>query len=169
MRGKHKNFKVIQVYAPDSSYKDEDVENFYSQLEEEIEKTKTGDVVIEMGDFISKIGDDSRGYEDMMGKFGLGERNERGQKMLEFWNFARNRWKTSVMGTEVMRRADFGTSHELLLSNIRFKFRTDRGRGQELVRYNLDTLKNEEVKTAFKVRVGGHFEPLIGFETTEEK
>ncbi|XP_068230920.1 uncharacterized protein [Palaemon carinicauda] len=56
----------------DSSYEDEDVENFYSQLEEEIEKTKTGDLVMVMGDFNSKIGNDRRGYEDVMGEFGLG-------------------------------------------------------------------------------------------------
>ncbi|XP_068240089.1 uncharacterized protein [Palaemon carinicauda] len=79
------------------------------------------------------------------------------------------RWRTSVMGTKVMRGADLGTSHELLLSNICIKFRTDRGRNQELVRYKLDKLKNEEMKTALKVRVGGRFEPLIGLETTEEK
>ncbi|XP_068246295.1 craniofacial development protein 2-like [Palaemon carinicauda] len=139
-----------------------------------------------------------------MGEFGLRERNERGQMMLEFcqgkqlcirnthfyhreqprytWthpdeihrNFIdyiliNKRWKTSVMGTKVIRGTDIGTSHELLLSNIRIKFRTDRGTNQELVRYNLDKLRNKEVKTTFKVRVGGRFEPLIGLETTEEK
>ncbi|XP_068201747.1 uncharacterized protein [Palaemon carinicauda] len=56
------------------------------------------------------------------------------------------------METKVIRGADFGTSHELLLSNIHIKFRTDRVRKQELVRYNLDKLRNEEVKTAFKLR-----------------
>ncbi|XP_068237036.1 craniofacial development protein 2-like [Palaemon carinicauda] len=154
LRGKYKNFKDIQVYAPDSSYEDEDVENFYSQLEEEIETIKTGDVVIVIGDFNSKIGNDRRGYEYVMGEFGLGERNERGQRMLEFsqgkqlcisktyfyhreqhkytWThpdgihkncidyiLINKRWKSSVMGTKVMRGTDFGTSHELLLLNFR--------------------------------------------------
>ena len=84
LRGHHKNFKIIQVYAPDSSHEDEEVENFYSQLEEEMERTRSGDVVMVIGDFNSKIGNDNRGYEDVMGKFGLGERNERGERMLEF-------------------------------------------------------------------------------------
>ncbi|XP_068203652.1 uncharacterized protein [Palaemon carinicauda] len=79
LRGKHKNFKVIQVYAPDSSYEDENVKNFYSKLEEEVETTKTGDVVMVMGDFNSKIGNDRTGYEDVKGEFGLGGSNERVQ------------------------------------------------------------------------------------------
>ncbi|XP_068240218.1 craniofacial development protein 2-like [Palaemon carinicauda] len=157
-----------------------------------------------MSDFNSKIGNNRRVYEDVMGEFGLGVRNERGQRMLEFCRgkqlcitntyfyhrehdrytsthpdgihrkcidciLINKRWKTSVRGTKVMRGADFGTSHELLLSNIRNKLRTDRGRNQELVRYNLEKLRNEEVETAFKLRVGGRFEPLKGLETTEEK
>ncbi|XP_068245387.1 craniofacial development protein 2-like [Palaemon carinicauda] len=154
-------------------------------LEEEIDTTKTGDVVMVIGDFNSKIGNDRGGYEDVMGEFGLGERNEKRQRMMEFgqgkqlcitnnyfyhreqqrytWRhpdgIQRNcidyilinkRWKTSVMGTKVMRRADFGTSHELLFLNIRIKFRTDRGRNQEIVTYNLDKLKNEEVKNCLQ-------------------
>ena len=205
LRGQHKNCKIIQVYAPDSSHEDEEVENFYAQLEEELERTRSGDIVMVIGDFNSKIGNDNRGYEDVMGKFGLGERNERGERMLEFcqdkqlcitntyfyhrqqhrytWThpdglhkncidyiLINKRWKTSVMGTRVMRGADFGTSHELLLSNIRIRFRTENGGQQRLVRYDLDKLKREDIRTTFQARIGGRFEPLIGYDgETEEK
>ena len=49
-----------------------------------MERTRSGDVVMVIGDFNSKIENVNRGYEDVMGKFGLGERNERGERMLEF-------------------------------------------------------------------------------------
>ncbi|XP_068229346.1 craniofacial development protein 2-like [Palaemon carinicauda] len=157
-----------------------------------------------VADINSKIGNDRRGYEDMMREFGLGERNERGQRKLEFcqgkplcitnnyfyhreqhrytWThpdgihkncndyiLINKKWRTLVMGMKVMRGADFGTSHKLLLAKIRIKFRTDRGKNQELVRYNVDEVKAEEVKTALKVRVGGRLEPLTGLKTTEKK
>ena len=84
MQGRHKNVKIIQTYAPDGSHEEEDVEEFYDNLEEEMRRTKAGDITIVIGDFNSKIGNDNIDYEDVMGKFGLGDRNERGERMLEF-------------------------------------------------------------------------------------
>ena len=84
LKGQHKNVKIIHVYAPDSSHSDEEVEEFYSQLEEETHTVRTNEIVIVIGDFNSKIGSDPTGYEDVIGKFGLGTQNERGERMLEF-------------------------------------------------------------------------------------
>ena len=84
MQGRHKNVKIIQIYAPDGSHEEEDVEKFYDNLEEEMRRTKAGDSTIVIGDFNSKIGNDSTGYEDVMGKFGMEDRSERGERMLEF-------------------------------------------------------------------------------------
>ena len=180
LRGHHLNTTVIQVYAPDTSHSDEDVEDFYQQLEDEVEKAN-GDIVIVMGDFNSKIGNNNQGYEDVMGKFGLGERNERGERMLEFCkhnNFSitntyfyhriqhrytwthpdqihkncidyvliKRRWRSSVISTKVMRGADFNTSHELLLSNIRVRFKTAISQTQKVIRYDTERLKDENTR-----------------------
>ena len=83
MQGRHRNVKIIQIYAPDGSH-EEDVEEFYDNLEEERRRTKAGDITIVIGDFNSKLGNDNTGYEDIVGKFGLGDRNGRGERMLEF-------------------------------------------------------------------------------------
>ena len=37
-----------------------------------------------MGDFNAKLGDDNRGYEEIMGKCGLGEMNEKGEMLANF-------------------------------------------------------------------------------------
>lgn len=84
MRGRHRKAVVIQVYTPDTNHDDEEVEGFYSQLEEELERTHEGDLVIVMGDFTSKTGSDNQGYEEVMGRHGVGERNDRGARLLEF-------------------------------------------------------------------------------------
>ncbi|XP_050705140.1 ankyrin-3-like [Eriocheir sinensis] len=65
MRGRHRKAVVIQVYTPDTNHDDEEVEGFYSQLEEELERTHEGDLVIVMGDFNSKTGSDNQGYEEL--------------------------------------------------------------------------------------------------------
>ena len=84
MQGQHKNVKIIQIYAPDSTHEEEDVEEIYDNLEEEMRKANAVDINIVIGDFNSKIGKDNIGYKDVMGKFGLGDRNEMGERMLEF-------------------------------------------------------------------------------------
>ena len=202
-RGHHKNFKLIQVYAPDSTHDDDEVEDFYSQLEDELQTTRNGEVVLIMGDFNSKIGNDPNGYTDIMGKFGLGEQNERGERLLEFcqhnqmsitntyfyhrkqrrhtWNhpdgthkncidyiLVSRRWRSSIQGTKVMRGADFDTTHELLLTNVKIKFKTEKEPQTQITKYNLDKLKTEEVKTELKARIGGRFEPLLHSEEEPE-
>ena len=68
-QGRHRDSKIIQIYTPDSSQEDEDVEEFYENLEEELRCKKDGDVVMVIEDFNSKVGRDNSGFEDIMGRF----------------------------------------------------------------------------------------------------
>ena len=65
---------------------------------------KVGDINIVIGDFNSKIGYDNTGYEDVMGKFGLGDRNERGERMLKFCQ----RNQLSITNTYYYHRVQHG-------------------------------------------------------------
>jgi len=42
------------------------------------------DVKIVKADWNGKVGTDSRGREHVMGRYGYGERNDRGERLLEF-------------------------------------------------------------------------------------
>lgn len=76
------NINLVQVYAPTSDSNDADIEKFYADLEELLKNNKRHEVTIIMGDFNAKIG---RGKVDnIVGKFGLGVRNERGDRLLQF-------------------------------------------------------------------------------------
>ena len=74
---------IIQVYAPTSDYDDEVIEAFYEDINKAFLENR-GKYTIIMGDFNAKIGRREAGEEFIMGKFGTGERNKRGERLLEF-------------------------------------------------------------------------------------
>ncbi|CAH8471399.1 unnamed protein product [Schistosoma rodhaini] len=78
---------IIQCYAPTNDY-DEDAKNqFYDRLQSIFEKCPTKDLTILMGDFNAKVGKDNTGYEDVMGQYGLGGRNENGERFANLCAF----------------------------------------------------------------------------------
>lgn len=73
---------IIQVYAPTAQSEDIEIEEFYAQMEQFWKNIKKHEVTIVMGDFNAKIG---RGrVVDVIGEHGLGQRNERGERLVEF-------------------------------------------------------------------------------------
>ena len=75
---------VIQVYAPTNDAEDESKEEFYEQLQWEVEAAPRHDVLIVMGDLNAKIGEDNKGWEKVMGQHGLGRMNENGERLAMF-------------------------------------------------------------------------------------
>ena len=81
-QGKPFNITVIQVYAPTSNAEEAEVERFYEDLQDLLELTPKRDVLFIIGDWNAKVGrKETRG---VTGKFGLGIRNETGQRLTEF-------------------------------------------------------------------------------------
>ncbi|CAF1270699.1 unnamed protein product [Adineta ricciae] len=78
------NLTIINVYAPTSDATENEIEIFYSDLEDAIGKTPKKDILILTGDWNAKVGDDNTGWETAMGRYGYGTRNERGENLLEF-------------------------------------------------------------------------------------
>lgn len=79
------NITIIQVYAPTTDYDDDAVETFYEELENTIKATPKKDFLIVQGDWNAKIGTDAHEHwEGTAGRFGLGETNDRGLRLLEF-------------------------------------------------------------------------------------
>ena len=81
-QGKPFNIKVIQVYAPASNAKEAEVEWFNEKLQDLLELTPQKDVLFIIGDWNAKVG--SQETPGVIGKFGLGIRNEAGQRLIEF-------------------------------------------------------------------------------------
>ena len=72
------NITVIQVYAPTSNAEEAQVERFHKDLQDLLEITPKKDVLFIIGDWNAKVG--SQETPGVTGKFGLGVRNEAGQR-----------------------------------------------------------------------------------------
>ena len=82
LQGKPFSITVIQVYAPTSNAEETEVERFYEDLQDLLELTPKKDVLFIIGDWNAKVG--SQETPGVTGKFGLGMRNEAGQRLIEF-------------------------------------------------------------------------------------
>lgn len=84
---------LIQVYAPTEKSSEEEINQFYNDIEKA--HLLSDDIVLVMGDFNAKIGCPRVEESFIMGKYGIGERNERGERLIDF--AAEN--KLSIMNT----------------------------------------------------------------------
>ena len=76
-------FNIVQCYAPTNDSDEEDKYEFYDRLQSVIDKCPGRDTTIVMGDFNGKIGEDNTGYEEVMGRHGLGEMSDNGERFAD--------------------------------------------------------------------------------------
>ena len=81
-QGKPFSITVIQVYALTNNVEEAEIEQFYEDLQDLLELTPKRDVFFIIGDWNAKVG--SQETPGVTGKFGLGVRNEAGQRLIEF-------------------------------------------------------------------------------------
>ena len=81
-QGKPLNNMVIQACAPTSNAEEAEVERSYEDLQDLLELTPQKDVLFILGDWNAKVG--SQETPGVTGKFGLGVKNEAGQRLIEF-------------------------------------------------------------------------------------
>ena len=106
--------KVIQLYVPTINAEEAEVERFYEDLQDLLEWTPKKDVLFIIGDWNAKVG--SQETPGVTGKFGLGIRNEAGQRLIEFcqenalvitntlfWQHKRRlyTWTSQMVNTEI--------------------------------------------------------------------
>ena len=76
---------VFQVYAPDTSYSDTAIDQFYDQLQMILSALPQNQKFILMGDWNAKVGKESHHiWKNVTGKFSIGDCNARGEKLLQF-------------------------------------------------------------------------------------
>ena len=75
LQAKPFNIKMIQVYAPTQDYDDEAIEEFYEQIQSAVTYMKSSDIICIMLE-VGNVKDSK-----FIGNYGLGEQNERGQRL----------------------------------------------------------------------------------------
>ena len=81
-QGKPFNIMVLQAYAPTSNAEEAEGEWFYEDLQNLLELTPKKDSLFIIGDGNAKVG--SQETPGVTGQFGVGVRNEAGQRLIEF-------------------------------------------------------------------------------------
>ena len=82
IKAKPFNISIIQTYAPTHEYPEEQLEEYYEELQRLIKEVKSDEELIVMGDYNAKVGKGKK--EDTVGHFGLGTRNEKGERLIQF-------------------------------------------------------------------------------------
>lgn len=75
---------IIQVYMPTTNAEDDKVEEVYDSLDNIIEHIKKDENLILMGDWNASVGRGKEEEEEVVGSFGVGRRNHRGDRLIEF-------------------------------------------------------------------------------------
>ncbi|KAK3548201.1 hypothetical protein QTP70_005167 [Hemibagrus guttatus] len=75
---------VVSGYAPQVGCELKEKERFWSELDEVMESIPTGERVVIGADFNGHVGEGNTGDEEVMGKFGVKERNLEGQMVVDF-------------------------------------------------------------------------------------
>ena len=73
---------VIQIYAPTSEAPQQDIDSFYCLLQSTVNEQKHSAFNIMMGDFNAKVGADWANAGGSVGKFGIGDGNEAGDRLI---------------------------------------------------------------------------------------
>ena len=80
---KHVPMNVIHVYAPTSASSPEDIEIFYNDLQNIIDRIPKREICMMTGDLNAKVGE-GKDLDSGVGAFGHGKRNERGDMLSTF-------------------------------------------------------------------------------------
>jgi exonuclease III len=75
--------RVISGYAPQQGRMEEEKDQFYDDVSEEIGQAASDEFVMLLGDLNGHVGANAEGYEGAHGGFGYGVRNEEGCTVLE--------------------------------------------------------------------------------------
>ena len=82
------NITIIQAYAPTTDYNDDDIENFYDQLQEVIDQAPKKDILVVLGDWNANTGEDaSKNWKGTCGQYCNPEIKERRLRLLEFASY----------------------------------------------------------------------------------
>ncbi|CAF1396827.1 unnamed protein product [Adineta steineri] len=81
-QGNPLNITLIQEYAPTTEAEEDEIEQFYADLQQLLDAAPKKDVIVIMGDWNAKVG--STTTSGITGNFGLGVRNEAGDRLVDF-------------------------------------------------------------------------------------
>ncbi|KAK3528766.1 hypothetical protein QTP70_011183 [Hemibagrus guttatus] len=99
---------VVSGYAPQVGCELKEKERFWSELDEVMESIPTGERVVIGADFNGHVGEGNTGDEEVMGKFGVKEKNLEGQMVVDF----AKRMDMAVVNTYFQKREEHRVTYK---------------------------------------------------------
>ncbi|KAK3554875.1 hypothetical protein QTP86_000904 [Hemibagrus guttatus] len=146
---------VVSGYAPQVGCELEEKERFWSELDEVMESIPTGERVVIGADFNGHVGEGNRGDEEVMGKFGVKERNLEGQMVVDF----AKRMDMAVVNTYFQKREEHRVTYKSGEEEVK-----DRNREEKLTKEECC----EEFRQKLRQALGGQVVLPDDWETTAE-
>ena len=97
---KHGCISVVVAYAPTEASSEADKDLFYNQLGDALNAVPPHDIIVCLGDFNAVTGEDRSGFEEVVGNFGSGNRNDNSVRFLS----ACAAYRLSVIGSFYQRK-----------------------------------------------------------------
>ena len=82
---RHTRLTIIHIYAPTEDADEQTKDEFYGKLQDVLDTVNEHDMLMFNcnGDMNAKVGNDNWAYESVMGKNGLGQRNDNGERLCD--------------------------------------------------------------------------------------
>lgn len=79
----HIKLMIIHIYAPTENAEQQVKDEFSMKLQDILDSRNKHDMLIVTGDMNAKVGDKNQDYDGVLGKHGLGKRNNNGERLCE--------------------------------------------------------------------------------------
>ncbi|KAI5619407.1 hypothetical protein C0J50_21027 [Silurus asotus] len=99
---------VISAYAPQVRCEMEEKERFWSEIDEVVDGVPKNERLVIGADFNGHVGEGNRGDEEVMGRYGLKERNVEGQVVVDF----AKRMEMAVVNTYFKKKVDHRVTYK---------------------------------------------------------
>ena len=99
---------LISAYGPQAGCELEEKEEFYSELDEVVESIPREERVMIGADLNGHVGEGNRGDEEVIGRYGVGERNFEGQMVVDFVK----RMRMAVVNTYFKKREEHRVTYK---------------------------------------------------------
>ena len=166
----------LLVYAPTEDADEEDKDMFYSAPQGLLEGIPRHDVLLLLGNFNGRVGNDNTNREIIMGKQGLGDMKKKnnGERLTNICEenylviggteidhiMINRKWRKTLLDVRVMRNANVGSDHNHLEAKLTLNLRKTKVGESKNKQFDAIRLQDQAVRRYFSIALRNRFDIL---------